>query len=71
MVFEIRANKLGKPYLKAVDRKRRNGEPRGQWMAIGRVTDTGIERVVRMNREAGLIVLVDDTGIFRALVLTD
>jgi hypothetical protein len=72
MVFEIHANKLGKPYLKKVDRYRVVSEEcRGQWMSIGRLSDPGIERIVKLNQENGLIVLIDDEDIYRALVLTE
>jgi hypothetical protein len=72
MVFEIHANKLGKPYLKKVDRYRVvSEEGRGQWMSIGRLSDPGIERIVKLNQENGLIVLIDDEDIYRALVLTE
>lgn len=72
MTFEIHANKLGKPYLKKVDRYRNiQTEGIGTWAPIGRVTDTGIERVVRINQQHGLLVLIDEDGVYRALVLTD
>ena len=72
MVYEIQANKLGNPYLKAIDRPRRVSEDgRGLWVDIGHVSHTGIERVVRTNEAAGYIVLIDDGGTYRALVLTD
>ena len=72
MVFEIHANKLGKPYLKAVDRPRRvSVDGRGLWVDIGNIGHTGIERVVRTNQRAGLLVLLDQNGNYRALVLTD
>jgi len=70
--FEIHANKLGKPYLKKVERRRDfKTEGRGTWAPIGRITDIGIERVVRLNTKAGLLVLPDEEGTFRVLVLTD
>jgi hypothetical protein len=72
MVFEIHANKLGKPYLKKVDRPRKVSEDgRGLWVDIGNIGHTGIDRVVRTNQKNGLLVLMDDTGTYRALVLTD
>ena len=72
MTFEIHANKIGKPYLKKVERKRNiREEGRGTWAPIGRVTDTGIERVVKINQQNGMIVLVDEDGVYRVLVLTD
>lgn len=72
MTFEIHANKLGKPYLKKVERRRNiREEGRGTWMPIGRLTDTGIERVIKINQQAGGIVLIDEEGVYRILVLTD
>ena len=72
MVFEIHKNKLGKPYLKKVDRPRRASEDgRGLWVDIGHIGHTGIDRVVRVNQRAGLLVLLDQDGTYRALVLTD
>jgi hypothetical protein len=72
MVFEIHPNKLGNPYLKKVDRYRViSEEGRGQWMSVGRITDEGIDHVVRLNRKNGLIVLPDDEGNYRVLVLTE
>jgi hypothetical protein len=73
MTFEIHANKLGKPYLKKVERRRNiQEEGRGSWMPVGRVTDTGIEKVVRINQKVGkLLCLPDEDGVFRVLVLTD
>jgi len=72
MVFEIHANKLGKPYLKKIDRPRRvSVDGRGLWVDIGSIGHTGIERVVRTNRAAGLLVVLDEDGNYRALVLTD
>lgn len=71
--FEIHQDRFGKPYLKKVYRKRNLlEEGRGRWMPIGRAMDTGIERVLMINREVGgLVCLPDETGEFRALVLTD
>lgn len=73
ITFEIHTNKLGKPYLKKVERRRNlREEGRGKWMPIGNVTDTGIDHVVRVNREVGkLICLMDEDGTWRVLVLTD
>ncbi len=72
VTFEIHANKIGKPYLKKVERQRNiREEGRGRWMPIGRVTDTGIDRVVRLNQRNGLICLIDQEGTYRVLVLTD
>lgn len=71
--FEIHADKHGNPYLKKVERSRNTREEgRGRWMPIGRATDTDIEKVVRINRKTGgLLVLADEDGVFRVLVLTD
>lgn len=73
MTFEIHANKIGKPYLKKVERRRNiREEGRGTWMPIGRITDTGIDRVIRINKEVGkLLCLPDEDGVFRVLVLID
>jgi len=72
VTFEIHPDQNGKPYLKKVERRRNiQEEGRGRWVRIGKVTDTGIDRVVGLNRRNGLIVLLDDSGEYRALVLTD
>lgn len=72
ITFEIHPDKNGNPYLKKVERRRNIAvEGRGSWMPIGRSTDTGLERVLRLNKAAGNIVLPDQDGIFRVLVLTD
>ena len=72
ITFEIHANALGKPYLKKVERRRNiREEGRGAWMPIGRVTDTGIEKVVRLNQKNGSLVLIDQDGTYRVLVLTE
>lgn len=72
-VFEIHPDKNGKPYLKKVERSRNiREEGRGRWMPVGKMTDSNIEKVVRINRRtSGLICLPDQDGIFRVLVLTD
>lgn len=70
--FEIHANSQGRPYLKKVERKRNiTQEGRGQWIPIGRMTDLGIGRVIKLNRENGLIVLPDEESVYRALILTE
>ena len=72
MTFEIHADKHGKPYLKKVERRRNiREEGRGSWMSIGKISDTGIDRVVKINQKSGLLVLPDEEGNFRVLVLTD
>lgn len=71
MTFEIHPDKNGKPYLKKVERRRNiQEEGRGTWMPIGRSSDTGIDRVVRINQQAGLVTLIDEDGTYRVLVLT-
>ena len=43
MMFEIRLNKQGNPFLKMVDRPRRYSEDgRGIWIEIGTVNTAGI-----------------------------
>ena len=71
--FEIHPDKDGNPYLKRVEHPRNvREEGRYRWMPVGRVTDLGIEKVVRINREVGkLICLPGDDGWWRVLVLTD
>lgn len=71
MVYEIHANKIGNPYLKKVDRTKRREDGRGMWVEIGRITNFGIENAIRHNQEAGYIVLIDEDGIYRMLVLSD
>ena len=73
VTFEIHPDKDGNPYLKKVERRRNiQEEGRGRWVAIGKSTDTGIERVIRINEQTGnLICLPDSDGTWRALVLTD
>lgn len=72
VTFEIHSDKNGKPYLKKVERRRNiQEEGRGAWMPIGRDTDSGIDRVVRLNKSAGNLVLPDETGTYRVLVLTE
>lgn len=72
VVFEIHPDRNGQPYLKKVERRRNvSVEGRGAWMPIGRVTDTGIDRVIKINQKVGkLLVLPDEEGCYRALVLT-
>lgn len=72
MHFEIAKNKLGNPYLKKSTRPHlRSVDGRGQWVQIGKLTDNGIERSIRTNQEQGLLVLLDDEGYYRTLVLTE
>jgi hypothetical protein len=70
MVFEIHKNKSGSPVLKRVDRLRRRDEGRGMWVEIGRSDQKGIERFVAENEKQGYLVLMDDQGVYRALILT-
>lgn len=70
--LEIHADKDGKPYLKKIERRRNiREEGRGLWMPIGRATDTEIERVLRLNKASGNLILIDEEGVYRVLVLTD
>ena len=72
ITFEIHADRNGKPYLKKVERRRNvSVEGRGAWMPIGRDTDTGIDRVLRLNKLAKNLVLIDQDGTYRVLVLTE
>jgi hypothetical protein len=73
VTYEIHPDKNGNPYLKRVERRRNiQEEGRGKWVSIGRDTDLGIEKVIRINEQVGgLICLPDETGTWRALVLTD
>jgi len=72
VTFEIHPDKNGKPYLKKVERRRNiQEEGRGAWMPIGRDTDHEMDRVLRLNKAAGNLVLIDQDGIYRVLVLTD
>lgn len=72
ITFEIHPDKDGNPYLKKVERRRNiREEGRGSWMPIGRASDTGIERVLVLNEAAGNIVVPDQDGVYRVLVLTE
>lgn len=71
MVYEIDQDMFGNPYLKKVNRKKASNEPRGMWVEIGKVDSYGIEDIVRKNVQMGLIVLPDEEGAYRALVLTE
>jgi hypothetical protein len=72
MAYEIQKNKLNEPYLKWVDRPRKPSEEgRGLWVDVGRVTDKGIEQILRRNEDEGYIFLVDENDTYRVLVLTD
>lgn len=71
MVFEIYTDKQGNPRLKRVDRPRRREDGRGMWVEIGKSDQRGIERFVASNEDQGYLVLMDDEGVYRALILTD
>lgn len=71
MVFEIRMNKLNKPFLQKIDRPRTSKDGRGQWVEIGRLSNTGIENIIRANQRNGYMVLIDEDNVYRVLVLTD
>jgi hypothetical protein len=72
MTYEIHEDRNGQPYLKRVNRFRNvSAEGRGMWAEIGRATDNAINRVIEANERAGYLVLPDDQGYFRILVLTD
>lgn len=72
MTLEIKADKNGKPFLKMVDRPRLlSKDGRGIWVEVGRVGQTGVEEIVRRNREQGHLVLQDELGFYRSLILTD
>ena len=69
-MFKIEADKTGQPVLKYSEERPEHNE-RGRWVEIGPKDSEGIEQIVRLNRKNGLIVLLDDKGIYRALVLTN
>lgn len=71
MVYETILDKNKNPCLKKVDRPYLRSEGRGVWVEIGRVDHIGIERLVTINRNMGHLVLPDEDGFYRALVLTD
>lgn len=72
MTYEIHQDKDGQPYLKRVNRIRNiSAEGRGMWVDIGRATDNAINRVIEANERAGYLVLPDDQGYYRILILTD
>jgi hypothetical protein len=72
MNFDIQADKFGKPYLKKAKRPRNiDAEGRGDWITIGPATYKEIEHVLRVNREAGYIVLPDERNTYWMLILTE
>jgi hypothetical protein len=71
MGYEICADSKGKPILKKRLTFHTGGRSRGIWVEIGRVDHTGIERFVEINRRQGLLVLPDENGFYRALILTN
>ena len=72
MIYEIHANKLGKPFLKKVDRPRKTSvDGRGNWVPIGRLSEYGIENAIRVNTENGYCPILDEDNIYRVLVLTE
>jgi hypothetical protein len=71
MVFEIHSDRFGHPFLKKVDRRRTNQDGRGHWVEIGRADQKGIEKYVKVNQKTGHVVLLDEDGVYRMLVLTD
>jgi len=71
MVYEVSMDKNNKPCLKKVDRPYLRSEGRGVWVEIGRADHVGIEKFVAINRKNGLLVLPDEDGFYRALVLTE
>jgi hypothetical protein len=72
MTYEIYADEHNEPYLKWVERKPNTPRVRGHWVPIGKITDFTIERTIQINQEVGgLLVLIDEDHVYRALVLID
>jgi hypothetical protein len=72
MHYSIEQDKNGKPYLKKDFTKRMTSEKlRGQWIEVGPDSWIGTQKLVELNRQNGLIVLLDEDGFWRALVLVD
>lgn len=70
MGFEVVFDKTGYPYLKKVF-KRRNPSERGVWVEIGKASNRNIDYLVTANRQMGYLVMQDEDGFVRALILTD
>lgn len=67
-MHEVKVNAKGKEYLKWVEGRSRT---RGIWVPIGRADERGIEELVSRNQGLGLKVLIDEKGVYRALVCKD
>lgn len=57
-------------YLKRVQRYRKPFE-RGIWIEVAPKKHPDAQRLVRMNQQIGLEVLIDENNVYRALVLKD
>ena len=71
MMFEIQIDETGYPFLKKIFRERRLSDPRGVWVEIGKSNMKNINHLVESNRNLGYLVLQDEYGIVRALILTE
>lgn len=72
MHFEIEKSPKGFPYLKKSYRRwNPDTDLRGIWVEIGTNRSKYIEYVIKVNQDAGYLVLIDEFGMYRALVLFD
>lgn len=69
-MWVVREKTSGEFYLAYDPTARRNGK-RGLWEWIGAQKDLEIEKYVRANQQEGYIVLKDNEGGVRALILED
>ena len=72
MHFTIEMSNKGYPYLKKSRRPRNEQlEGRGLWVEIGPANSKYIQTAIETNEHAGYLVLIDEFGYYRMLVLTD
>lgn len=69
-MYEVRLDRFKMPYLKWVQRFRSPYE-RGIWMEFGHSDEDNIEECIKINKEQGLDVLLDENGCYRALILKE
>ena len=72
MMFDISYLADGTPFLKKVDRRRnRDVDGRTLWVEVGKAHEKGISNVIEQNKAQGYLVLMDEDGVYRALINTD
>lgn len=73
MYWEIGKSKNNKPQLKKNFNLKTPEEfkMRGQWVQIGMAAAEDVVHSVNANRKQGYLVLLDEEGYYRALVLLD